>query len=65
MLMRILVMRAVVVHLLTLELALDPFAIRGVTDKGQDGTNTFDELGQESVCSLVDQRVRNPPMHAD
>ena len=53
MLMRVLVMRAVVVHLLTLELALDPFAIWGVTDKGQDGTNTFDELGKESVCCLV------------
>ena len=53
MLMRILVMRAAVVHLLALELALDPFAIRGVTDKGQDGTNTFDELGKESVCALI------------
>lgn len=55
MLVDIRVMRVAVVHLLALELALDSLAVWGVTDKGQDWANSFDELRKESVCALVDQ----------
>ena len=57
MLMGTLVMR-VAVHLFALKLALDPFAVGGVTDEGQDGTNTFDELHKELACSPIDPKSR-------
>jgi hypothetical protein len=47
----------VLLHVFTLKLRLDPLAVRGVSDHGEDGSDAFDELDREDTNKACVQQV--------
>jgi hypothetical protein len=50
---------AVLVEMLTLQLVLDAFAVRGIADERKDGTDAIDEKGSLLRISVVESSLSN------